>query len=69
MSIITKMHFILSNFWHNSKIKWDALDSVLTPKNLGRLGLRNFHLFSQALLARNGWKLLQNSEALWAKVL
>lgn len=45
------------------------MDTLLTPKYLGGLGLRNFHLFNQALLAKNGWKLLHDFDELWAKVL
>lgn len=39
------------------------------PKAIGGLGLRDFQLFNVALLAKIGWRLLQNPECLLAKVL
>jgi hypothetical protein len=51
-------HFVLP--W----VKWNIL---VVPKALGGWGLKNIHLFSKALVAKVGWRLI-TIDNLWTKV-
>ncbi|KAL9840205.1 hypothetical protein AtNW77_Chr2g0225671 [Arabidopsis thaliana] len=51
------------------KISWVAWRKLVTSKTSGGLGLRDLHLFNQALLANQAWKLLQRSQNLLFRVL
>ena len=48
---------------------WTAWDNLTKPKGKGGLGFRDMHLFNQALLARQAWRLIQNPNSLFARVL
>lgn len=47
-------------------VKWSR---VCTPKNQGGLGIRTSREMNQALLAKLGWKLSTNEQALWARII
>ena len=44
-------------------------ENMTKPKRAGGIGFLDMHLFNQALLARQGWKLIQNPNSLCARVL
>lgn len=61
-------------FWwgHKGKerhIHWISRDTLGLPKAVGGLGLRSFMDFNEALLAKQCWRLIQNPNSLWARVL
>ncbi|CAL8996957.1 unnamed protein product [Prunus brigantina] len=65
---------LVAQFWWNSstenkKIHWMAWDRLCAPKEEGGLGFRNLHTFNLALLAKQGWRLLQNPDSLITRVL
>jgi hypothetical protein len=48
-------------------IPWVRWEKIVVPKALGGWGLKNIFLFSKALAAKGGWRIL-NSTSLWTKV-
>jgi hypothetical protein len=64
----------LRNFWWGSKegkrrtccVAWDEL---IKPKHLGGIGFRDIELFNLALLARQAWRIVQDTTSLSARIL
>jgi hypothetical protein len=50
-----------------SKIPWMRCDRLSRSKSMGRLGFRDLVVFNQALLAKQGWRLIQNPNSLTAR--
>ena len=72
--ILSKIRKLCFSFlWTASKktegialVKWKTLDK---PKKLGDRGIKNLDLFTKALATKTLWRLLQNPEKLWSKVI
>ncbi|KAL6201844.1 hypothetical protein ACLB2K_025556 [Fragaria x ananassa] len=65
---------ILSNFWWGSnqngnKLHWKSWDLLCKPKEAGGMGFRNLEHFNMSLLAKQCWRIIQEPESLWVKVL
>ena len=64
----------MSNFfWGNSReadsIHWRAWNVLTKSKQEGGLGFKDFMGFNDALLAKTAWRIIQNPEAMWVRIL
>lgn len=72
--LIDEMHSVLAKFWWGStatsrKIHWHNWESLCLPKAMGGMGFRDLKCFNQALLAKQGWRLCQDTSTLLHGVL
>ncbi|GLU18505.1 hypothetical protein SLE2022_348010 [Rubroshorea leprosula] len=51
------------------KVCWVGWDRLTQSKHDGRMGFKDLHCFNIAMLARQAWRIIQNPNALWVRVL
>ncbi|KAF7113383.1 hypothetical protein RHSIM_RhsimUnG0131700 [Rhododendron simsii] len=74
LSLCDKPNSLSRNFWRKGNpedqgINWVAWDNLSNSKEEGGMGFRNYRAFNEAMLARQGWKLVMNLHSYWARVL
>jgi hypothetical protein len=74
VAICDKMKKCIANHWWSfeagrQKMHWRSWEWLTSPKSLGGLGFRDFTLFNQAMLGKQGWRLLTEPSSLCARVL
>lgn len=73
-SFCADLHRLLAGFWWGGdggerKIHWLAWDKLCAPKDVGGLGFRDLFSFNLAMLAKQGWRVLQFPDSLTSKIL
>ncbi|KAL6136612.1 hypothetical protein ACLB2K_061907 [Fragaria x ananassa] len=67
------LHQLCASLWwgdteEKNKIHWRSWERLCVPKHEGGLGFKNLHWFNLAMLAKQGWRLIQNSNSLIASL-
>ncbi|XP_019176340.1 PREDICTED: uncharacterized protein LOC109171740 [Ipomoea nil] len=70
--VCTAIERLMNRYWWGSgtdrKIHWTAWDKLCLPKKYGGLGFKDLKAFNVALLGKQAWRLLTNTESLVSKV-
>jgi hypothetical protein len=74
ISLCKEINKLMQNFWwshmsNNSKIHWMSWKKMGRAKSIGGLGFRDLVSFNKALLAKQGWRLLQDPDSMVGKIL
>jgi hypothetical protein len=74
ISLCKELNKMMQNFWwtHMSKrshIHWMSWEKMGWSKSVGGLGFSDLALFNKALLAKQGWRILQNTSSMVAQIL
>ena len=69
IELCSEIDKMIARFWWGStkdkqKLSWIAWRKLTIPKKVGGLGFRDLHLFNQALLANQVWKILKRPHSL-----
>lgn len=73
-SLCEELTQMIAKFWwgqsgEESKIHWLNWKKLCTPKKDGGLGFRDFHCFNLAMLSKQGWRMIQDTDSLLTRVL
>jgi hypothetical protein len=73
-TLCNDINSMMSRFWwghkeNDKKVAWMKWGRLGQPKERGGLGFRDLECFNMALLAKQGWRLIQNPDSLVARIL
>ncbi|KAM1050528.1 hypothetical protein ACFX13_032990 [Malus domestica] len=68
-----ELHQLMAQFWWDSdpdsrKIHWKSRDKLCIAKLEGGMGFQNLYTFNLAVLAKQGWRIVQHPESLMARL-
>ncbi|XP_042958109.1 uncharacterized protein LOC122293655 [Carya illinoinensis] len=71
--LLKEIESMIAKFWWNHRkegrgIYWKSWSKLGTAKNKGGLGFRDLNCFNRALLAKQGWRIIQEPASLLAQV-
>lgn len=73
MRLVNEFHSITRRFWwgsnSNKGTTWVAWDKICQSKEDGGLGFKNQHIFNQEMLAKQGWRLVQDPNSLMTRIM
>lgn len=72
-SLCTELEQIIAKFWWSKKqeerkIYLVSRNRMCAPKHEGEMSFKNLRTFNEALLTKQGWRLMQNENSLLHKV-
>ncbi|KAL5556823.1 hypothetical protein UlMin_039059 [Ulmus minor] len=72
--LVSDLHRLIADYWWGSKrgkskMHWSKWNVMCNGKERGGMGFRDLGCFNQALLAKQGWRLIINPDSLVGKVL
>ncbi|OMO55679.1 reverse transcriptase [Corchorus capsularis] len=72
--VCADINSMVANFWwgqqdNEKRIHWVSWEKMTLPKEEGGMGFKELEAFNRALLAKQIWRILENPEAMWVKVL
>ncbi|XP_019188323.1 PREDICTED: uncharacterized protein LOC109182628 [Ipomoea nil] len=72
ISVCTAIERVMNRYWWGSatdrSIHWKAWDKLCIPKQYGRLGFKDLRAFNLAMLGKQAWRLLTNTDSLVSRV-
>ncbi|XP_050386353.1 uncharacterized protein LOC126802719 [Argentina anserina] len=74
IGVCESINLVLGNFWWGSndtsnRIHWKSWNFLCKPKDDGGLGFRDIHILNMSLLAKQCWRLVQEPDSLWARIM
>jgi ribonuclease HI len=74
ITLCKELNQMMQQFWwshmsKNSKIHWMSWSKMGRSKTKGGLGFRDLVIFNKALLAKQGWRLMQDPDSVAGKIL
>lgn len=74
VGLCNELQAMISQFWwvninNERRTSYCSWAQLCRPKEEGELGFRDFEAFNKALLAKQGWWILQNPESMVARLL
>jgi hypothetical protein len=73
-SLCKELNALMQSFWwrhmsKTSKIHWMSWERMSRSKSAGGLGFRDLVIFNRALLAKQGWRIMQDPNSLTVRIL